>query len=200
MAVFELTDEVIIGIDLAGKPENSTGWATWRNKIITTSLFYTDEEILDGIIQNKPKIIAIDAPFMFPKKGMLRKADREMISRGYRVFSPCLPAMKTLTHRAISLNKQVAERGFKTIEVHPTSTCKALGMPIKEWKKIQTVLKQIGLEGEVEMCMLTPHEIDAILSALTAHLYLKNKTLALGDKREGYIVVPKRQQWRTLKI
>jgi hypothetical protein len=138
--MLELKTKVIIGIDLAGTPENPTGWATWENKKVETRLLYMDNQILEALTQNKPEIIAVDAPFSLPKSGILRKADREIIKNGYRVFPPMLPAMRTLTMRAIKMNRLIAEKGFKTIEVHPTSTCKALNIPPKDWEKIQTVL------------------------------------------------------------
>jgi len=198
--VLELKTKVINGIDLAGKPENPTGWATWENKKVKTTLLYVDNQILEAITQNKPEIIAVDAPFSLPKSGILRKADREMIKSGYRVFPPTLPAMRTLTMRAMKLNRLISEIGFKTIEVHPTSTCKALNIPPKDWGKIQTVLTQIGLEGDLKVRTLMPHEVDAVIAALTAYLYMRNQTKALGDEEEGYIIVPKKQDWRTLQI
>jgi hypothetical protein len=198
--VLELKTKVIIGIDLAGKPENPTGWASWENKKVETCLLYMDNQILEAITQKKPEIIAVDAPFRLPKSGTLRKADREMIKNGYRVFPPRLPAMRKLTMRAMKLNRLIAEKGFKTIEVHPTSTCKALNIPPKDWGKIQTVLTQIGLEGDFKVCTLTPHEIDAVIAALTANLHMRNQTEALGDEEEGYIIIPKKQDWRTLQI
>ena len=198
--MLQLKAKVIIGIDLAGKPENPTGWATWENKTVKTSLLYRDNQILEAITQNKPEIIAVDAPFSLPKRGILRKADREMVKNGYRVFPPTLPAMKILTMRAMKLNRLIAEKEFKTIEVHPTSTCKALSIPPKDWGKVQTVLTQIGLEGDLKVRTLTPHEIDAVIAALTACLYLRNQTKALGDEEEGYIIIPKKQDWRTLQI
>ena len=198
--MLQLKTKVIIGIDLAGKPENPTGWATWENKTVKTTLLYMDNQILEAITQNKPEIIAVDAPFSLPKSGILRKADREMVKHGYRVFPPRLPAMKILTMRAIKLNRLIAEKGFKTIEVHPTSTCKALSIPPKDWGKAQTALTQIGLEGDLKVRTLTPHEIDAVIAVLTAYLYMRNQTEALGDEEEGYIIIPKKQDWRTLQI
>ena len=198
--MLELETKVISGIDLAGKPENPTGWAAWENKKVKASLLYTDNQIVEIITQNKPEIIAIDAPFSLPKSGILRKADREMIKNGYRIFPPRLPAMSTLTMRAMKLNRLIAEKGFKTIEVHPTSTCKALNIPPKDWGKIQTVLTQIGLEGDLKVRTLTPHEVDAVIAALTAYLYMRNQIEALGDEEEGYIIIPKKQDWRTLQI
>jgi predicted nuclease with RNAse H fold len=190
----------IIGIDLAGNSKNPTGWALWKKGVVKTGLVYTDKEVLEGIISNKPSIIAIDAPFSLPKKGILRNADKEMIKKGYRVFPPTLPAMKKLTLRAIKLNALILERGYRTIEVHPTSTRKALNMPPKDWRNIQTILKSIGIKGDIEIRTLTPHEIDAITSALTAYLHMKSQTETIGDKKEGIIVVPKKMDWRTLKI
>lgn len=195
-----LKNKAIIGIDLAGKPENPTGWAVWENKKVKTKLIYTDEEIIEGITRSKPAIIAVDAPFTLPKSGIFRKADREMIRRGYRVFPPSLPGMKKLTTRAMKLNKLIAKSGYKTIEVHPTSTRKALSMPSKDWGKVQTILKGIGLEGDIKGRVLTSHEIDAVTAALTAYLHMRSQTEALGDEEEGYIIVPKKQDWRTLQI
>jgi predicted nuclease with RNAse H fold len=167
---------------------------------VETRLLYTDSQILEALTQSKPEIIAVDAPFRLPKRGILRNADREMIKNGYRVFPPTLSAMRTLTLRAIKLNKLIAKKGFRTIEVHPTSTCKALNMPSKDWGKIQTVLTQIGLDGDFKVRALTPHEIDAVIAALTAHIYIRNQTRALGDEEEGYIIIPKKRDWRTLRL
>ncbi|MGQ9507446.1 MAG: DUF429 domain-containing protein [Candidatus Bathycorpusculaceae bacterium] len=190
----------IIGIDLAGSPKNPTGWALWKNTVVKTSLVYTDKEILEGILSNNPSIIAIDAPLRLPKKGILRKADKEMIKGGYRVFPLGLPAMKKLTLRAIKINTLILEKGYKTIEVHPTSTRKALSMPLKEWEKIQKILKSMGIKGDVQTRTLTSHEIDAITAALTAYLHIQDQTEAIGDEEEGFIIMPKKVDWRTLKV
>lgn len=197
--MLKLTKENLIGIDLAGKPKNPTGIALWKQKRVKAQLVHTDDEILAYVKNFKPSLVAIDAPLRLPKGGILRKADREMIKRGYGVFPPTLPAMKALTLRANKLNELIKE-AFKTMEVHPTSTRKALGMPLKDWGKIQTILKSMGLKGDVQMRTLTPHEIDAVTAALTAHLHIKGQTEEVGDEEEGFIVVPKRQDWRKLKL
>jgi len=198
--VLELTRHVIVGIDLAGKPQNPSGWAVWKNKSVNTSLVYTDNEIMERVTHNKPVIIAIDTPSHIPKKGMLRKADREMMKAGYRVFPPRLLGMQRLTLRAVKLNKSIAKAGYKTIEVHPTSTRKSLSMPTKDWGKIQTTLLHIGLAGDVRVRTLASHEIDAVIATLTAYLYLKSQTEALGDEQEGFIVIPEKRDWRTIKL
>lgn len=185
---------------MAGVLKNPTGWAVWKDKNVETNLIYTDDEILNGIMCYKPIVVAIDAPLSLPKEGILRKADRDMVRRGYRVFPPGLPAMKELTLRAVKLSKLIKERGCEIIEVHPTSTRKALGMPLKDWIEIQSILSRIGLRGTLSARALTPHELDAITAALTAYLYVRNEAEALGDDVEGYIIVPKTRDWRTLQI
>lgn len=195
-----MKDKIIIGIDLAGKETNPTGVAIWKNKRVETCLVYKNSEILEILLHVKPTIVAIDAPLSLPKNGILRKADRALIKKGYRVFPPGLRAMKTLTLRASELNKLITEKGIKTIEVHPTSTRKALKMPAKDWKAIQAIFRRLGVEGIPEDHTLTPHEIDAITAALTAHLHMLGLTEAVGDHEEGFIIVPKRADWREIEI
>lgn len=191
---------IIVGIDLAGKATNPTGWAMLRNKTISTCHLHHDEEILKRSINCDPKIIAVDAPLSMPKKAIMRKADKEMHKRGYPVFPPRFPAMEKLTLRAIRIVRELTRRRFKVIEVHPTSTRKALKMPTKDWEKIQTIFLRIGLEDDLKTRVLTPHEIDAVTAALTGHLYIQGKTELIGDKKEGYIVVPSESDWRKLQL
>lgn len=195
-----LKSKIISGIDLAGKQKNPTGWALWENKKVEATIIYTNKEILEKLTYTKPTIVAIDAPLKPSKKGLLRKADKELIRRGYRVFPPGLPAMKRLTLRAIKLNKLITEKGVETIEVHPTSTRRALNMPLKDWGETQKILERIGLEGSLKMRTLKPHEIDAATAALTAYLHLQGLTEALGDEEEGYVIIPKKQDWRSIRL
>lgn len=192
--------KVIIGIDLAGKEKNPTGLAILKHKKIKTCLVYTDKEILEAITIVKPLLVAIDAPLKPPKKGIFRKADLELVKKGYRVFPPGLPAMRTLTKRAIRLNKLIIEKGIKTIEVHPTSTRKALNMPTKNWATVQTIFREIGFKGTLEVRALTPHELDAITAALTAYLHMKGLTETVGNGNEGFVVVPKKLNWQEIDL
>ena len=93
--MLEFDGKCIIGIDLAGLSKYPTGWALLKGTAVKTSLIYTDSEILENITRNIPSLIVIDAPLSLPKRGeAFRKADREMIKKGYRVFPPTLPAIK----------------------------------------------------------------------------------------------------------
>ncbi|MCW4006620.1 MAG: DUF429 domain-containing protein [Candidatus Bathyarchaeota archaeon] len=192
--------ESIIGIDLSGASKNPTGIALLQGKMVQAKLSHFDGEILEDIEINNPVLVAIDAPLSFPQCGFTRKADRDMSRNGYRVLPPNFPHMRELTRRAVKLNKQIQERGYRTIEVHPTSSRKALQMPLKEWRAIQETLKALGLKGDIENRLLVTHEIDAVTAALTAKLHLKGQTQLVGDEQEGYIIVPKKKDWRILTI
>jgi len=172
----------------------------WENKVVSACQLYNNEEILRRSISCDPALIAIDAPLSLPAKDIMRGADREMYKRGYSVFPPRFPSMEKLTLRAMKIAQEIARRGFDVIEVHPTSTRKALNMPTKDWDKIQTLFLHLGLKGDLEMRALTPHEIDATTAALTGHLYLEGKTELVGDEKEGYIVVPLKRDWRGLQL
>jgi len=37
-------------------------------------------------------------------------------------------------------------------------------------------------------------------ATLTGHLYIQGKTELIGDKKEGYIVVPSESDWRKLQL
>ncbi len=92
--------------------------------------------------------------------------------------------MEELTNRAIRLNALIIERRYKTIEVHPTSTQKALKRPIRPRREVQASSTKIGLKG-TWMRALSVHEIDAAIAALTAHLHLRGKTESVSAKQEG---------------
>jgi predicted nuclease with RNAse H fold len=191
---------IIVGIDLAAVAANPTGWALLKNKAISAHQLHNNEEILKRSTDCRPHLIAVDAPLSLPKKGIMRKADREMQKRGYPVFPPRFPAMEKLALRAIRMVQEITRRGFNVIEVHPTSTRKALKMPTKDWKKIQRIFMRIGLEGDLKTHTLTAHEIDAVTATLTGHLHLQRKTELIGDEEEGYIVVPTESNWRRLQL
>jgi len=188
----------IVGIDLAGKAANPTGWALLKNKQIQPCHLHTTKEILAHTFNCSPTLVAIDAPLALPKKNAMREADRQMHRLGYPVFPPLFRAMKPLTLRAIRIAKELKEREIHVIEVHPASTRKALGMPTKTWTRIQEILQRMGYKGDIEKRMFTPHEIDAVTAALTAQLHIEGKTKLVGEPKEGYIVIPLKNDWKRL--
>lgn len=61
----------VVGIDLAGKSENPTGFCLLTDEGSQAKLLFSDTEILREIEDTKPDCIAIDAPFWLPQSGIL---------------------------------------------------------------------------------------------------------------------------------
>ena len=143
----------VVGIDLAGKFENPTGFCSMTENGTETKLLFTDEEIFDEIEIIKPDCIAVDAPFWLPKFGAWRPSEEKLLKRGFQPLSPLLPAMRLLALRASNLVRILRENGYNVIEVFANASEKVLGLS-KEPRKNQD-------------------EYDALLCALTAKAYLE---------------------------
>ena len=145
----------VVGIDLAGKPENPTGFCLLTEDNSQTKLLFSDEEIIKEIIETKPDCIAIDAPFWLPRTGIWRSSDEKLLKRGFQPISPAFPTMRLLVLRATRLVKVLRDGGCNVIEVFSGATEKVLGLS-KEPRK-------------------NKDEYDALLCALTAKAYLEKK-------------------------
>jgi predicted nuclease with RNAse H fold len=145
----------VVGIDLAGKVENPTGFCLLDENGSQTKLLFSDMEILREVETAKPECIAIDAPFWLPKIGAWRPSDEKLLRRGFQPLSPLLPTMRLLALRASHLVKVLKERGYNIIEVFSNASEKVLGLS-KEPRK-------------------NKDEYDALLCALTAKAYLERK-------------------------
>lgn len=161
----------VVGLDLAGKPENPTGFCLLTDEGAQTKLLYSDKEIIEEIEKAKPEAVAIDAPLWLPKLhgGKLvpwRNCDQLLLKRGFRPLSPMLPTMQQLAHRAMKLVRELNARGYKSFETFPRATEKILGLS-KEPRKNQD-------------------EYDALLCALAAKAYLEGRYEDLDG-----IIVPK---------
>lgn len=174
-----------IGIDLAGKEENPTGFSILKKPTIEAEILYSDEEIIETCNSEDPNIVAIDAPLSFPVEGSLRKADSELIKRGYKVLPPSSGGMKLLTERGISLAKELKESDFEVIEVHPRTSARILfdSESREEWV---SGLSEKNWDLNLE---LDEHQIDSALAALTGHYYLKGKVEEVGENNRK-IVIP----------
>jgi len=145
----------VVGIDLAGKPENPTGFCSLTDSGTETMLLHTDMEIINEIDKIKPDCIAIDAPFWLPRTGIWRSSDEKLLRRGFQPISPAFPTMRLLAIRASHLVKILRERSYNVIEVFANASEKVLGLS-KEPRKNQD-------------------EYDSLLCALTAKSYLEKK-------------------------
>ena len=151
-----------IGIDLAGRSENPSGFCVLivedGNNSTETKLLYSDEEMITEIDKIKPQCVAIDAPFWIPKGagGMVspwRNSEQLLLKRGFRPLSPALPTMQQLAERAMNLVKTLRAKGYEVIETFPRAAEIILGLS-KEPRKNQD-------------------EYDSLLCALVAKCYLE---------------------------
>ena len=167
----------IVGLDLAGKEKNPTGFCLLKIEGKKRSsecwILYKDEEIFIKIEEIKPKVVCIDAPFSYPQKGYFRKCDLELIKKGFRCLSPLFPGVKILVERARNLVRKIKEKDerIEVIEVFPRAAEKILGL-----EKEKRVNKD---------------KYDALLCAITGEFYLKGNFERIGDEKEGLIVIPK---------
>ncbi len=159
-----------IGIDLAGKEKNPTGFCVLTEeggKVKTDAkVFYYDRDILDEIRKERPDVVAVDAPFTFPGEGYFREGDQLLIGMGFKPLSPRFPNMADLVRRARGLIKALPE--CKIIEVFPQASARILGI---EWNKKESKDK-----------------FDAMVAGMTGLHFLQGRYEALGKER---IIIPR---------
>jgi hypothetical protein len=204
---------IIVGIDLAGKPANPTGFArltvTAKSKLaVTSTLLYDTVDIVNETLAVNPDLVCIDAPLTLPrgrcclnkdcscaKSGRnMREVERVMYKRKIRIFPPTFAGMKTLTLRGMELAAIFHKNKLHVIEVYPGSTQDILGIPRKhqDLSGLQAGLKRLGIKvlPRTKPKRLTQDELDAITSAYTGYLYLNGQAEAIGDPEEGVLIVP----------
>jgi len=191
----------VVGLDLAAVETRPTGFCFLRRLMADTSLVYTNEEIVSKTAENKPKIVAIDAPLSLPTgresieertKVHLRECDKELLKRGIKFFPVTLGPMRKLTTRGITLRKILESQHFKVIEVYPGGAQDILGIPRKQQGlgRLRAGLEARGIVGLNDE--MNDHELDAVTCALVGRLFLERKTITYG-KGEQTIVMPRRK-------
>ncbi len=153
-----------LGLDLAAKEKNPSGLATIEGRKIGVWTLHTDEEIMKRIREEKPIMVAIDAPLT---TRVDRYADKYL--RRYGALSLKIPAMMTLAKRALNIVAQIKE--IRVIEVFPTATAKILGFYRRNKMEMLSFFSSFILP-EVK----NEHEVDAIIAAYTAHLHFMGET------------------------
>ena len=164
-----------------------------------TFLVYTNEEIVSKTMENKPKVVAIDAPLSLPAgrksieqrtKVHLRECDRELLKRGIKFFPVTLGPMRKLTSRGIIIRRILESKHFKVIEVYPGGAQDILRIPRKQHglQELRRGLEEFGIKGLHDE--MNDHELDAVTCALVGKLFLERKTINYGT-REQTIVMPR---------
>lgn len=165
---------ISVGIDLAGKEKNITGFAVLKNGTFKTKKLFRNEEIIRWVKNSNPDIIAIDSPFSLPEEKFFRDCDLELIKMGFKVLSPRFKNMEILVKRCRTLLSEFNKMNFKAIEVFPRAVEKILGI------NKEKVEKNLG--------KISKDEFDAVLCAIMGRLYLKNEFRVVGRKHK--IIIP----------
>lgn len=191
----------VVGIDLAGSEKRNTGFCILNEKLnCETKILHTDEEIIEEVEKTKPQIISIDAPLSLPKgrKNLedksgphFRECDRELAKMHIKFFPITLGPMRKLTKRGIKLKLELEKRGYKVIETFPGAAQDILNIPRKQrgLEKLRKSLLKLGIKKIKRK--ISGDELDAITCALVGKMFLEGNYLAIGNKSEGLIILPK---------
>jgi len=189
----------IVGVDLAGVAHRPTGVCLLAKSQALTALLYEDREVLGFVQENKPDLIAIDAPLCLPpgRKSMadrsgahFRPCDEELRRRKIPFFPITIGPMRKLTERGIRLRRRLETKGFHVIEIYPGGAQDIWRMPrakvsLPGLRRGLTCLGIKGLKREA-----SDHELDATTGALVGLLFLQGKAEVLGDFSSGAIIMP----------
>jgi len=181
----------VVGVDLAGLPTRVTGLCFLDSGLgCELARAGGDDEILSFIFSRGPRVVAIDAPLSFPRRGMFRVCELELRKLGARPLSPLLKSMKDLTARGIRLKRVLEDRGYEVIEVFPTGSRRFLGLPPKRAgrKALLEALRAAGVKNIPSEA--DQHLLDAVICALIGLRYLRGEYLRVGDPEEGVIILP----------
>jgi len=196
----------VIGIDLAGVEKRDSGICILNEKLkANTYILRRDNEIIEGMIKERPELIAIDAPLSLPfgrcclkdncscrKKGHLRQCDKQLLNMKIKFFPLTLGPMRKLTMRGMKLKEKLEAKGLKVIEVYPGGAQDILNIPRKQKgiSKLKKGLMAIGIKSISQVT--SDHELDAATSALVGKMYVEGNYLALGNPEEGLMIMPRR--------
>jgi predicted nuclease with RNAse H fold len=205
----------VIGLDLTGSPEKRTAFAvlTKEMDIVAEGLVADDEEIIALAEEQRPTLMAIDAPLSLPlglccleescachptspRKG--RQCERELSALGIGCYYTTKRSIiKGMVYRAIVLKEKLEGRGIAVIEIYPYASRRRL---FGKLPRKTTVAGRRGLQERLRCLvpaipssqewLLSHDALDALLAAYTGVLYLKGQSEALGDPAEGLLHIP----------
>lgn len=183
----------ILGIDLAGKAENSTGTCILDGNGMEFATCYTNDDIYEMVRDHSPSLIIIDAPLSLPMGrcclekdcecavgGHFRLAEKEIRKYG-RVLPLTFRGMKMLTLRGVEIATKL-KKNYVVIESHPRTSLNVLGY----MDPVKLLNKYFDPPSD-----LSEHEIDAGILTITGYLHLEKCSIQLGDPSEGTIIIPK---------
>lgn len=198
-----------MGIDLAGVEHQPTGVAILRDgRLELLATVSKDDEILRLASRaTRRGTIAINAPLTRPLGRCCldddclcrhdpgtrsRQFERELRRMGIPTLATAL--LKVLARRGREIALSLRFDGHWPLEVYPYASLRLLGLPCRG-KKSREGRRQIhdGLRRLVpglDHPSASEHELDAVVCALTAHLWRQGRTRDLGLPEEGVVTIP----------
>ena len=164
----------VAGLDLSAKENRCSGYSVIdvvSKTILDVECLYNDSEILNNVLKDKIKVLAIDSPLM--AKPSMRMVDRKALSLGFKVFPPSFKYMRDLTLRAWKLYRILSGQGIEVIETHPRSAIINSGL-----RDLEDLVARVGLKisNSIDLDQIYGKKdlIDAIVSSIVAYcFYLK---------------------------
>jgi len=178
------------GLDLSGSEKKPSGWCLiGEDKNLNVKTLYTDADIVEEILQTKPQVLAIDAPLTLPVEKGFRLVDKALMKEKGKPLPPLMPGMRNLTSRAIRLSENIQKLniGVKIVETHPQTVAQKLRIN-RSFEDILRIIEKYHLN--LISRKLSEHEVDAVLAALVAWLYLIGEVKEIRES-DGVIVLPK---------
>jgi predicted nuclease with RNAse H fold len=188
---------VVVGLDLAAVEHRPTGLCVLCGMKVETCLVFPDEEILRRTYENRPQVVAIDAPLSLPagresieqKTDVhFRDCDKELLRRGIKFFPVTLGPMRKLTPRGIASRRIFEGKHTRVIEVYPGGAQDVLGIPRKQrgLKPLKDGLEKLGIEELNDR--MSDHELDAVTCALVGKMLLEGRTVTYGTPQQAIIM------------
>ncbi|HEX8199550.1 MAG TPA: DUF429 domain-containing protein [Isosphaeraceae bacterium] len=198
-----------VGIDLAGVEHRETGVAVLRDgRLERLTSAGTDAEILALVALAGPGgTVAVNAPLTRPLGRCCldddcpcrtdpgtrsRQLERDLARMRIPTLATAL--LKVLARRGARIAGALRDLGYEPLEVYPYATLRLLGLPTAGKKtpqgrrRIYRALRPLvpGLRHP----RASEHQLDAVVCALTAHLWRQGRTRPVGLPEEGLMTIP----------
>jgi hypothetical protein len=190
----------VVGVDLAGSPNRPTGVCVLRGNRAATSLRFSDEDIIQAVLEAGARLAAVDAPLSLPPGrrsiedrggGHFRPCDLELRERRIPFFPVTLGPMRGLTERGMRLKRELEKAGVRVVEIYPGGAQDVWGLPRarRDPDGLRRGLYRLGLRGLRRSAC--DHELDAASGALAGMLFILGGAEVLGDFETGAIIMPR---------
>jgi predicted nuclease with RNAse H fold len=195
------------GLDVVLLEDGGGGWKA-REPVETASRVAVDQ-VTELIQQWKPDVVAVDAPPAWGSGGGSRRTERELRRFGIQSFGTPAGSHESEEHPfyawmrvGFAVFGAAREAGFPryrsgrvggtAIEVFPHASAVVLAGCLpppsarkRRWRARVLVAQRVQADG-----LHSADQVDAALAALTGLLAAQGRCTALGDPREGVIVLP----------